>query len=281
MSETLTVNNEPNSEVLSAEEQDSLQLGEEMQAEQEQLLAGKYKNAEELEQAYVELQKKLGDNTKESESTQEVETEESTEPELYNQDGSVNYESVNKDYGEKLGSLFKENNVDPYSIADHFYKNNGQITEEMHNQLTGAGLSKETVDAYLAGRSKEMGYNSDISQADIDSIQKSVGGEASYKSLMNWAYNNLSKDSVESFDNLIVSGDKNSIQLAVNGLLAQYQNANGYEGRMLTGKPAKTNTDVFQSQAQLVEAMNDPRYDRDPAYRANIAAKLERSNLEF
>ena len=260
MSETLTVNNESNSEVLSSEEQESLQLGEQMQTEQEQLLAGKYKNAEELEQAYVELQKKLGENTKESESTQEVETEESTEPELYNQDGSVNYESVNKDYGEKLGSLFKENNVDPYSIADHFYKNNGQITEEMHNQLTGAGLAKETVDAYLAGRAKEMGYNADISQADIDSIQNSVGGEAQYKSLMNWAYNNLSKDSVESFDNLIVSGDKNSIQLAVNGLLAQYQNANGYEGRMLTGKPAKTNTDVFQSQAQLVEAMNDPLY---------------------
>ena len=279
MSETLTVNNESDSEVLSSEEQESLQLGEQMQAEQEQLLAGKYKNAQELEQAYVELQKKLGDNTEESKPTQE--TEESTEPELYNQDGSVNYESVNKDYGEKLGSLFKENNVDPYSIADHFYKNNGQITEEMHNQLTGAGLAKETVDAYLAGRAKEMGYNADISQADIDSIQNSVGGEASYKSLMNWAYNNLSKDSVESFDNLIVSGDKNSIQLAVNGLLAQYQNANGYEGRMLTGKPARTNTDVFQSQAQLVEAMNDPRYDRDPAYRQNIAAKLERSNLEF
>ena len=279
MSETLTVNNESDSEVLSSEEQESLQLGEQMQAEQEQLLAGKYKNAQELEQAYVELQKKLGDNTEESEPTQE--TEESTEPQLYNQDGSVNYESVNKDYGEKLGSLFKENNVDPYSIADHFYKNNGQITEEMHNQLTGAGLAKETVDAYLAGRAKEMGYNADISQADIDSIQNSVGGEAQYKSLMNWAYNNLSKDSVESFDNLIVSGDKNSIQLAVNGLLAQYQNANGYEGRMLTGKPAKTNTDVFQSQAQLVEAMNDPRYERDPAYRQNIAAKLDRSNLEF
>ena len=279
MSETLTVNNESDSEVLSSEEQESLQLGEQMQAEQEQLLAGKYKNAQELEQAYVELQKKLGDNTEESKPTQE--TEESTEPELYNQDGSVNYESVNKDYGEKLGSLFKENNVDPYSIADHFYKNNGQITEEMHNQLTGAGLAKETVDAYLSGRAKEMGYNADISQADIDSIQNSVGGEASYKSLMNWAYNNLSKDSVESFDNLIVSGDKNSIQLAVNGLLAQYQNANGYEGRMLTGKPAKTNTDVFQSQAQLVEAMNDPRYERDPAYRQNIAAKLDRSNLDF
>tara|TARA_A100000172_G_scaffold60341_1_gene39811 strand:+ start:342 stop:1187 length:846 start_codon:yes stop_codon:yes gene_type:complete len=281
MAETLTVNNDPDSEVLSSEEQESLQLGEQMQSEQEQLLAGKYKNAEELEQAYVELQKKLGDNTQEEQATQETETEETTEPQLYKEDGSVNYESVNKDYGEKLGTLFKENNVDPYSIADHFYKNNGEITEEMHNQLTGAGIAKETVDAYLSGRAKEMGYNSDISQTDIDSIQNSVGGEASYKSLMDWAYNNLSKDTVDSFDELIVSGNKNSIQLAVNGLVAQYQNANGYEGRMLTGKPAKTNTDVFQSQAQLVEAMNDPRYDKDPAYRQNIMTKLDRSNMEF
>lgn len=281
MAETLTVNNDPDSEVLSSEEQESLQLGEQMQSEQEQLLAGKYKNAEELEQAYVELQKKLGDNTQEEQATQETETEETTEPQLYKEDGSVNYESVNKDYGEKLGTLFKENNVDPYSIADHFYKNNGEITEEMHNQLTGAGIAKETVDAYLSGRAKEMGYNSDISQTDIDSIQNSVGGEASYKSLMDWAYNNLSKDTVDSFDELIVSGNKNSIQLAVNGLVAQYQNANGYEGRMLTGKPAKTNTDIFQSQAQLVEAMNDPRYDKDPAYRQNIMAKLDRSNMEF
>lgn len=282
MSETLTVNNEPNSEVLSAEEQDSLQLGEEMQAEQEQLLAGKYKNAEDLESAYIELQKKLGekeDTT--SESTETNESEDTEDVPMYQEDGSVNYESVNEHYGETLGNLFKEKNVDPYSIAEHFYKNNGQITEEMHNQLTGAGIAKEAVDAYLAGRAQEMGYNSDLTQNDIDSIHRSVGGEQQYNSLMTWAAQNLSQDSIQSFDTLVNTGDKNSIQLAVNGMLAQYQNANGYEGRMLTGKPAKTNTDVFQSQAQLVDAMNDPRYDRDPAYRANIAAKLERSNLEF
>ena len=61
MSETLTVNDTPQQEGLTAEEQDSLQVGEQMAEQQDQLLAGKYKNAEELEQAYVELQKKLGD----------------------------------------------------------------------------------------------------------------------------------------------------------------------------------------------------------------------------
>ena len=75
MSETLTydsatetVTTESN---LTAEEQDSLKVGEEMEAQEEQLLAGKYKNAEELEKAHVELQKKLceksdGDSKEES-----------------------------------------------------------------------------------------------------------------------------------------------------------------------------------------------------------------------
>ena len=84
-----------------------------------------------------------------------------------------------------------------------------------------------------------------------------------------------------SFDNLVNTGDPGSIQLAVDGLLSKYQNENGYEGRMLTGKPSKQSSDVFRSQAQLVEAMSDPRYDRDPAYRQDVIAKLDRSDLKF
>ena len=284
MAETLTVNDTPQQENLTAEEQDSLQVGEQMAEQQGELLAGKYKNAEDLEKAYVELQKKLGDKdgvSQKGQETQEVDTEESDEPQLYKEDGSVNYESVSRDYGETLSTLFKEKNVDPYSIADHFYKNNGQITQEMHDQLTGAGIAKEAVDAYLAGRAQDMGMNSQIAQTDINSIYQSVGGEQKYKTLMNWASQNLSQDSINSFDNLVNTGDANSIQLAVNGLVAQYQNDNGYEGRMLTGKAAKTNTDVYQSQAQLVEAMADPRYDRDPAYREAVREKLDRSDLKF
>ena len=284
MAETLTVNDTPQQEGLTAEEQDSLQVGEEMAEQQGELLAGKYKNAEDLEKAYVELQKKLGENdgvSQEGQENQEVDTEESDEPQLYKEDGSVNYESVNKDYGETLSTLFKEKNVDPYSIAEHFYKNNGQITEEMHNQLTGAGIAKEAVDAYLSGRAQDMGMNSQIAQTDINTIYQSVGGENQYKTLMTWASENLSQDSINSFDNLVNTGDANSIQLAVNGLVAQYQNDRGYEGRMLTGKAAQTNTDVYKSQAQLVEAMGDPRYDKDPAYRQAVIAKLDRSDLKF
>ena len=65
MAETLSYDNTPEAEVLTSEEQDSLEVGEKLVAEQEGLLAGKYKNAEELESAYLSLQKKLGRNEEE------------------------------------------------------------------------------------------------------------------------------------------------------------------------------------------------------------------------
>ena len=59
MAETLTVDPTPDAEIagesegvqLTAEEQDSLQVGEQITEAQDQLLAGKYKDAQELEKA--------------------------------------------------------------------------------------------------------------------------------------------------------------------------------------------------------------------------------------
>ena len=50
---------------------------------------------------------------------------------------------------------------------------------------------------------------------------------------------------------------------------------------MVTGKTAPNNGDVFRSQAELVRAMSDSRYDSDPAYRQDVIEKLDRSDLEF
>ena len=50
---------------------------------------------------------------------------------------------------------------------------------------------------------------------------------------------------------------------------------------MYTGKAPVTPKDVYRSQAELVAAMNDKRYDNDPAYRQDVIEKLERSDLNF
>jgi hypothetical protein len=145
--------------------------------------------------------------------------------------------------------------------------------------------SQDLVSAYLElqknAPQQETETVKDLSESDINSIKNSVGGDKEYDNIISWAAQNLPEQRRNAFDNLINNGDVEIIQLAVAGLKAQYETANGYEGRLLSGKSAKTSGDVFRSQAEVVQAMNDPRYERDEAYRQDIYQKLERSNLKF
>ena len=99
--------------------------------------------------------------------------------------------------------------------------------------------------------------------------------------MINWAGENLDAKATEAFDNVVNSGNVQMIRLAVAGLKAQFDEANGYEGRMLTGKGAQTAGDVFRSQQELVRAMSDSRYENDPAYRQDVIEKLDRSDISF
>ena len=101
MADTLTVNTDESTSELTTEEQDSLQVGEKITEKQGELLAGKYKNAEDLEKAYVELQKKLGDQdgvSQEGQETQEVEDATKDEPKAEKSEAVSLLESANGEY---------------------------------------------------------------------------------------------------------------------------------------------------------------------------------------
>ena len=122
----------------------------------------------------------------------------------------------------------------------------------------------------------------DISDAQISEIKESAGGDKAYANVVNWAKDNLDNSQTAAFDEVVNTGSVQAIKLAVAGLKAEYDKANGVEGRMVTGKTAPpSGGDVFRSQAELVSAMNDRRYDSDPAYRQDVIEKLDRSNLDF
>ena len=281
MSETLTVDGTPQAEVagevegvsLTAEEQDSLQVGEQIQGQQEQLLAGKYKNAEELEKAYVELQRKLGgeDNTAsgdvgEPEDSAEVESEEEGEKEEETSQVS------------EAAQLITD-------ASNEFNSSEGALSPETLEKFNSMS-SKELVEAYMEVQDslpqKSPAVDDVIADAQINEIKNHAGGEAVYSKIVNWAGENLDQKSIDAFDEIINTGSVESIKLAVNGLKAQYESANGYEGTMVTGKAPTNSKDVYRSQAELVAAMSDRRYDDDPAYRQDVIEKLERSKeLQF
>ena len=278
MAETLTVDPTPTAEVadsvegvsLTAEEQDSLQVGEQIQEQQEQLFAGKYKSAEELEKAYGELQKKLGEkgdeDSEEAGDSEPVESEEDSEETEETSQPSAAAELI--------------------TSASNEFNEKGELTAETIAKFSSMS-SQELVEAYMQvqgqlPQASQEAEVADISNAVVNEVKNAAGGETAYNNMVQWAGENLPKTSIEAFDNIINSGSVEAIKLAVSGLKAQYENSNGYEGTMLTGKAPTNTKDVYRSQAELVAAMSDRRYDNDPAYRQDVIAKLERSdNLNF
>jgi len=258
------------SENLTPEEQDSLKVGEAMEAEQEQLLAGKYENAQELEKAYVELSKKLGE--KGTETSDETGDSESSDTEAKAEEEEETTEDS------PATSLINE-------ASAEFYENNNTLSPETIEKFSEMS-SKDLVEAYIATQKNAKAPTSepelyDLSEAQVNTIRNSVGGEDEYNKIVGWAFQNMPKADVEAFDELVSSGNERTIKLAIAGMKANYENDNGYEGRMLTGKAPKASGDVFRSQAEVVKAMSDPQYDNDPAYRMDVMEKLERSNVQF
>lgn len=216
MSETLSYQ-EPAPTELNESEQEALEVGEQMEADQNQLLAGKYKSASDLEKAYLELQQKLG----------------SKEPETVEEEDEA-----------------EEEQEEPDTEA-----------EEPESKK-----SKPTT----------------LTRKDIDYLHSLAGGKEGYKEMISWASENMDADEVSMYDRVMDQGDPASVLFAVKALVAQYKEAVGSDGKLLTGKaPANSSKSQFRSQQELVSAMNDPRYDSDPAYRNDVLEKLENSNLDF
>jgi len=271
MAETLTFDNtteQTSADSLTTEEQDSLQVGEQIQEQQEQLLAGKYENAQQLEKAYIELQKKMGSSDEEQ---AEASTEETTE-------------EVSESPIEITPA------VEAMTLAATEFDQNGELSAETLAKFNDVS-TEDLVSTYkdLYAKAKELGYEEpsstaapeELSDAQVNSIHNSIGGEDNYNRVLDWATDNLDDNTINSFDKTVDSGDAYQIQLAINGIKAQYDNANGYEGRMLTGKAPQTSGDVYRSQAEVVKAMSHPDYDVDPAYRQDVIDKLSRSDVEF
>ena len=212
MSETLTSTDAPADQPeLNADEQESLAIAEANEGEQQQLLAGKFDSPQSLEQAYLELQKKLGESREEEPQADEPK-EETEETEEEEQEEAAE----------------------------------GQLTEDQAQQL-----------------------------------YKMVGGEKEYESMLKWASQSLSKEEIEMYDSVMAAGNANSIYFAVQALNNKYSDSVGSEGQLLTGRGSAESNAVFRSQSELVQAMSDPRYDNDPAYRSDVMAKLENSDLAF
>ena len=262
MAETLTFEQTPevtSVESLSAEEQDSLAVGEAMQSAEDNRLAGKYENAQELEKAYIELEKKLGSQEKtdtpseDSQDPPETEAKEEKKEDKPDETTTI------------LDELWEQAQDNKYS----------DDTIGKLNKMSSSDIAKMHLQYRAANQPK------DLSENDVKELKGIVGGDENYANMMDWATKSLNKQEIDMFDAVMEKGDALAAFFAVRSLAYRYNDAVGYDGKMVTGKAPKQTSDVFRSQAEVVKAMGDPRYENDPAYRQDIMEKLQRSDVNF
>lgn len=233
----------------------------ELEAQEHSQYAGKFKSAEDLEKAYLELQKKLGQKD-ESSSTDENESDDGTETEETSQDEESPVA--------KRVSFLKE-------ASEEYYSNDNQLKPETIEKLKGMP-SEELIEAYLElQKNNPVVQSQPLSDDAAKDIVASVGGQEAYNDTLAWAADNLKPEEVAAYDNVVNSGNKDAIFFAVQALNQRYKDSVGFEGQRISGKAPKATVKGFRSNAELAAAISDRRYRTDPAYRFDVEQKLASS----
>ena len=231
-----------------------------LEAEEHSQYAGKFKSAEDLEKAYLELQKKLGQKeTDESSSTDETES-----------DDAETEEQETESPVTKRVSFLKE-------ASEEYYSNDNQLKPETINKLKEMP-SEDLIEAYMEWQKSNPTVQSQpLSDEAAKDIVASVGGQEAYNDTLAWAADNLKPEEVAAYDNVVNSGNKDAIFFAVQALNQRYKDSVGFEGQQVSGKAPKATVKGFRSNAELASAISDRRYRTDPAYRYDVEQKLAAS----
>lgn len=230
----------------------------ELEANDHTQYAGKFKSAEDLEKAYLELQKKLGQKEDES-----APIDDDSAPDSAPEEEEQSPVSKRVDF-------LKE-------ASDEYYSNDNELKPETIQKLKEMP-SEELIEAYL-----ELQKNNPVAKAQplsddaAKTIVDSVGGQDAYNDTLAWAADNLKPEEVAAYDNVVNSGNKDAIFFAVQALNQRFKDSTGFEGQQISGRAPKSTIKGFRSNAELANAISDPRYRNDPAYRYDIEQKLAAS----
>lgn len=229
-------------------ESDSSEGAQEVEetSERPEWLDEKFENPEDLANAYKELQQK---QSKKGDNKDEDQTE-----------------------GEVSDAPDSESDNNAVQKATEEFTNTGKLSEKAFKELDKSGIPREMVEAYIRGQEA-------MSNAAAADIQDSIGGVDNYAAMGEWAGDNLADDDLQAYNDIVERGTVEQARVAVKGMYAQFLGAGGKAPTLSQGTTSGVaGAKSFGSAVQMVEAMQDPRYKSDPAYRTQVEKRIAVSN---
>lgn len=158
------------------------------------------------------------------------------------------------------------------TTGDVSAENRAKIAEGLKGVL--GDNAEQVVNQYIDGQ-KALRVN------DAAMYHEAAGGQENLTAMLTWAKDNLPKEQIAAYNTAVNSRDRHATVFAIEGLKAKFEAKNGKlpSNTLKPGAGVTSNAQAFQSSAQMTEAMKDPRYKTDQAYRDSVAARIAVSNF--
>lgn len=198
--------------------------------------------------------------------------------------GADDKETPGSDGNRAVDQKLKEAGFDVEDISKKIAENNGEIPDDII-KAAKEKLDPDLVDAHVArlksefklaqieasDKYKEFQDQSKKIQDMNKYIYDAVGGEDKFKSLAGTLRDNLDKDTLESVNAKLLSGNKTLVNEALKTAVAAYKKAKGYGGKRMEGDanaPDEKQMTITKEDYRAI--MKTEKYKTDPVYRNKI-----------
>ena len=237
---------------------------------QSDLIGGKFNTQEDLLKAYQELERKQSQSSPADSGNQQ--------PDGYTA------EQATEIYGDEIVNSVNEAGLD---MAELMWKadQGGDISEHYDALAAAVGVPRQVVENYVAKAQAGGGESGGMSEAEEAQIMDEVGGQDAFQELSGWAKSNLDPAELSDYNGIVDSGNKQAIRWALKAMQARSTSGAPSEPKLIRGQAPATQVRKFNSQSEVLEAMNkrDSRgrklYETDTEYQRKFAELLSNSDV--
>lgn len=210
--------------------------------------------------------------TSEEEITEEVKeedtppTEEQAEDNNHEEDKSDEEDYSKVDSKEKATEILKEKGFDFNELQNEYFST-GKISDETKAKLAEVGITEDVMNNFIEGMEAKA-------ELERNEMAKCIGGREKFDEVLDWSRKNLSKEQLASIDTV---RDKYIIEIILKHLKGEMENKEGITPDYTKGEGGKPAVEVYRSQAEMFEAISNPKYQKDEAYRLDVQKKIAAS----
>lgn len=181
------------------------------------------------------------------------------------------YQELEQKLGQPPEEPQPQQQVDFNSIQQAI-TNGEEIPEAQREALKQVGIPDDFIQQWAEGQKA-------VVSQQTQQVLNAVGGKEAYDQMIAWAGQSLDKNEAAAYNKIMQSNDVHQVTAAVRGLQARYAAAMGNEPSLFNGRPAPASSRGFQSQGEMLQAMKDPKYKSDSAYREEVAQRVANSKF--